>query len=465
MEKKEKEQHAAVFIKKNNDYYKSHNDAMLGWFSAYNELIDNSIDAKASLIEFGYQDDCVVITDNGTGIKNTAEDVSKVLSENNSVNKGIADKIGEFGIGLKDAAKRIGDYIIIRSRAKGCDPVHIEIDWKTFDYSNPIDWRTLDIEDYPDYGTTIWMFFDKEDARKPHKPNPQSFCYYDKIIKLTDLTIINNGETYFPAKEIIFENEALILNDNKINGKSFDMIIGELKMEDRERSGFYITLDENKRYIRREVTKLCKGVEVKDGLYVEINLKGNWRLDKNKRTIMDIEIVGEFLMQPKYLPKWKQKMKNNKPMEFIGKLQNTINNIFTLSDIVGKAKRPGGGGPGGTKPPAGGIRIVNEADKIEKDKTKYVRSRDGGAPGLLVEYGKLSPMKYMTMERNSLGQYIATLNSNNETIKAMAESKNEMILLHFIFRSVKAYDIKENDILYKNASDIINKEHSTFQNI
>lgn len=86
-------------------------DKSLAVNTAINELVDNSIDAGATLVEITETGNDLVITDNGSGIESIARAIQIGESD-----KGGRSQIGRYGVGMKLACIKFSTATTIRSR-------------------------------------------------------------------------------------------------------------------------------------------------------------------------------------------------------------------------------------------------------------------------------------------------------------------------------------------------------------
>jgi len=107
-------------------------------YSAVAELIDNSIDASASIIDIEISDDSIVITDNGKGFTfseliNAFETISSPPPKNTDL------RVGMYNTGMKTASVRIGDSLTILTKTLSGDGYSFYVDWdKVCNYNEPI---------------------------------------------------------------------------------------------------------------------------------------------------------------------------------------------------------------------------------------------------------------------------------------------------------------------------------------
>ncbi len=466
------EEQGKIVIERGNEYYSLHNNIGLEYWMAYNELIDNSIDNNATEIRFEADENSVTIIDNGDGIKDTIEDMRRVLRMYRSSNNGTNNKIGQYGLGLKEATMRLGKGIIIRSRAKDCRPIQIDVPWSTINYDDGATFTILD-EDIP-VGTSITIFF-CETERQPYLPNKYSFKYYDKMILAGKLNIIDAaGEKWIPSIQPEFEGEILQKNNITIQGKQFDLTIGIIKHEliRKVRSGFYVYSNETLRYFNFGQTNLSEGVEARDGLYVGIGLhktKTDWPVDKNKRGIMNIHEIATYLDMSNIISKWQQKIYNTVANDILEKLSREMAPVFGLNaKAIGEEKRPNKGENEGTVDPVGSGRKRREAEEVLSHDAKIVQRRSGGKLRCFeIREGRfIDTNKYLSINIESVN-LVVIVNKNNRLIRQLLckpDALKSEFLTHLVIIAIKANNIPSNQLRYDNIVDDLFYQHEWIQN-
>ena len=207
-----------IKMNRGSEYDSFHYNTGLAYYMAWNELIDNSIDAGATEISFEEGNGSMTITDDGDGIADDEKSMERVIGMYDSPSKGIINKLGEYGIGLKEATMRLGKGIRIKSKAKGYQTIAIDIPWYKLDHDH-IDYNTFDNGNQ--LGTSITIFWDDIIL-----PNAKSFTHYDKLIEEEKLAIYKpNGELYIPqAKPEIKDSKKW--PNLSIKGIKFNLEIG-----------------------------------------------------------------------------------------------------------------------------------------------------------------------------------------------------------------------------------------------
>jgi hypothetical protein len=460
-----------VIIERGNEYYSMHNNLGLEYYAAYNELIDNAIDNNATEIVFETTENSVTITDNGTGIKDTMEDMQRVLRMHRSSNIGNSSKIGEYGVGLKDATMRLGKGIFIKSKAPGCRAIEIDVPWKEINYEEGAKFR-LASNGGDEQGTAITIFFDEEDTKKIPAPSRTSFKYYDKLIKAKKLNITTNDKVYEPYIDPVFEGEAKTYNNISFKGKQFDVKIGILsKSINSSLSGFYVYSNETLRYYQVADASLDGSIDAKDGLYVSIGLHGikrDWPVDKNKRGIMNIDIVADYLdaNNDKYLGFWKAKLYNSKKVEKLTAIEQELAPYFGLtSTTIGEEKRNKGGSCKGTIEPVGTGKKREEAARVAQHLFKRVMQKGGIVPkGLNITDGYFDKSKYLSIGRDGK-ELVVRMNRNNKFISDLLLNKSVNtidVLKVLINLALKTNIVPENEIKY-GLVDQLFTEHYSFE--
>jgi len=449
-----------------NVYDSMHNNSGLPYYSAYCELIDNSIDNGASIIQFHKKKNSIVITDNGTGIASTTQHMMNVLRMYQSTRKDLHNKIGQYGIGLKEASMRLGQSVKITSLMEGYLPIEIIIFWKTItDYTEGASYRTLMENIEP--GTKIEIEYDASENSIPTLPGLTAFRFYNKIIEAGNLKIIQvDGTEYIPETNIEYKTGPEIHENLSIGEKKIDVEIGILKPDAKVKSGFYVYSTETLRYYKFAETRLSeivKGIEARDGLYVSIGLQGtktDWPVDKNKRDIINIDLVANSVEFFNILEKWKAKLYNETRNDILSKIEHDIASCFNLNAVsVGQEKRnKKEDGQKGTIHPKGTAKKRNEAEDITPHDNKFVIKRNGKKKmkGLTIVSASFNPNKYLTVEETELMLTIKINKSNSfisDTLKNSTEYKQET-LKHFIYMALKTHFINPNEIKFNLVDEV-----------
>ena len=102
------------------------NQRMEPWV-ALAELIDNSVDAEATHVEIEIGSEQIVVTDNGRGIH--PDHIATIIQIGNHRKLGLANPMGQYGIGAKDAILGLGTYAQIIT-CHGGTRTTVNVDWK-----------------------------------------------------------------------------------------------------------------------------------------------------------------------------------------------------------------------------------------------------------------------------------------------------------------------------------------------
>ena len=445
-----------VKVTRGNEYKAFHNSQM-SFYVAWNELIDNSIDNGATKVEFTQETKSITIHDNGSGIMFDADAVDKVLGFYQSRNGNDPKKIGQYGIGLKEASMKLGKGILIMSKHEGSKAMQINVPWqKGVDYVNAV---SLDEEIKK--GCSIQIFQDDTDAFI-QPPTKTSFMYYSRLIKTGKLSIIDiNGNLYEPEIDPLFDGKPEIIKGIEIDSGKFDIKIGILKKEMKKQSGIYVYSVENQRYYHYR-QQVINDVKITDGLYVEIglyNVKDDWTADKNKEGILDVASIMDYL-EGHILSKWRSKLYNDKRDDTIDLLEERLNEKYGFK--YGKAKRPNRTGEKKKAEPKGTPRKVKIATIVDTNVDGDVMERNYGIKikGIKITYSSFDPAsKYLTISKENK-KLTVRLNQANPFMSELIEKTTalkSLVLEHLISIAIRSnkIDLSEIPFYQGNYTDII----------
>jgi len=418
---------------------------------AYNEFCDNSLDNEATKVSFIYKEYSVIIKDNGTGIKNTVEDVERVLAMSKSSKKENQNAIGHFGIGMKEAIMKLGKGCTIISTAPGCKTIMIDLPYKDMDFSQPVDWKIFN-NGNNEQGTEIEIFFD--DDYIPPPPNHHSFKYFDRYIKSDKLEITLNGIIQSGSPEPKFKS---FRNYGKTSfqGYDFEFTMGELEDSCKLPYGFYVYSNESLRYFLAGQKNLDENTEAIEGLYVLISLintKKKWHFEKNKENISNISIISKSWEFRNALEYWKTKIKRIKNTDLAKELTNNFAPYESIIPGGYNAKRPNKGDNNGIIPPKGTERKAKFATEVEpningrytpKGKNKFSAFNVAFFP-----FSNNDKEKYGNTDKGNDKKSV-NLNSSNALIKQCLTNKSipsKTILRHLIGLILNADEIKGNEL-------------------
>ncbi|NBS79805.1 hypothetical protein EBS57_08385 [bacterium] len=102
------------------------NQRMEPWV-ALAELIDNSVDAEATHVDIDIGSEQIVVRDNGRGIH--PDNISTIIQIGNHRKLGLANPMGQYGIGAKDAILGLGTFAQIIT-CHGGRKTTVSVDWK-----------------------------------------------------------------------------------------------------------------------------------------------------------------------------------------------------------------------------------------------------------------------------------------------------------------------------------------------
>jgi len=455
------------------EYEGYHNNSTLTIAAAWNELIDNAIDNGATDVWIENNGNSSTIRDNGSGIKNTTEDVERILMFHSGQNKNDEKKIGCYGLGIKEATMRLGKVVSIWSKATGYDPVVFDIPWYILTYDEKINCekgKEIGIE----HGTIITIFFDEEDIKNNRRltPDKGSFKYYDKIIRERKLNIWDDEKLYSPSAIAVFDGKVKpdILDNVNYGGVKFDLKIGILaKTMGKDISGFYVYSVETSRYYQAGDKYLDGSISASDGLYISIGLrdtKANWRVDKNKRGVLNIDIVSKYLKEYRILDKWVTALYNGKKDETIKLVEKALNEIFgSVIGLIGKELREQTKEQSGTKHPKNiGIRR-EEAERVRETPEGYCKQRNPAkVKGYKVIEAYLDDRsRFLTVNRNG-NELTVVLNRSNKRMLQLLINKNTVAVIMICYMAIRAELSQNKDLPHGLVYEIF-RQNENFENL
>jgi len=462
-----------------NTYKPMHNSSGLKFDDANCELCDNSVDNKASIINIEITETYYRIIDNGTGIKDTIEDVERVLAMAKSSNEYISDAIGGYGVGLKEASMFIGKGMTIVSTAPGCKTIVIDLPWKDMDFSKDITWHILDNGDR-EQGTEITIYYDEADELenrpiKNRRPTISAFRNYARIMQAGLLKIYVNG-----IEQKIDEPE---LKEHKNYGKissqgfEFEFIMGELKENCKAPYGFYIYSNETLRYIKSGSKSLDEETDAIAGLYVCISLlnsKNNWKISKNKNDILNIGVISDNWVFRNALEYWKGKIKQAKSSVMLEEIEDEFSKYMKFGYITGlQGSRPAKGNNKGPVKPKDSGKKLYEWETVKPNNNGTAHQRSDNKQSKLKDI-KIHPMIFRDYNIDSLlsidkgnNKINVNINLGNKFMKELVDNTKTVITKKVVLEQIVGLSLGVNDIrgdqLQMNLVDLVFIQHEIFK--
>lgn len=458
-------------IRMDSFYRGYHNNSSLPPYQAWCELIDNSRDGGAKEVSINNNGKSSTLTDNGCGIKNTREDVERILRFNNDENQFDESKIGGFGLGFKEGCSRLGPVVSIWSKHEGCKPIEFTIDWRKVKGDYEIDWRVSQERDIP-HGTSITVFYDDDDIKRGKEliPSRHTYKYYDRIMQKTDFKIIVDGQIQKPLAEPLFDNKYKVDVHNNVNfgGAKFDLKIGILNSHYKELSGFWVySTDTGRLYMAGD--SILGGLSAKEGLYVSIGLidtKRDWEIDRNKRGVLNIDIVIKYLRDYGIIDKWIAALFQGKKDETVNIVENALNQIMgSVIGATGKEKRPGKKDNHGTIPSKNSGKKRKQAEEVDFGREGYCEKKNSGkVKGYKVIPSYLDDKyKFLVVNRNG-NELTVVLNRNNKQILQLLTNRSTTALMIICYTAIKAELALDKELQHPLVYEIF-RENGNFENI
>lgn len=384
--------------------------------AAINELIDNSLDAKATQINITYDSRDIVITDNGFGM--SGEVLSRAFDVGNHINKEAT--FGRYGYGLAQCTLRFADTVKV----------------ETSD-GKEVSTRTVDVESYNKTSTVTTREQAQEQGTRLELRN-HSFARYNKIIK--DLAFYYGDLIQTGKLELTVNGEKV---ESKINrsailqvdaqsvsirwkGKKAEVTAG-LLVDDLEAHLYKkytgVTFIYNGKIIEYGITDLdaFAGLSVGEVAYFVELTDGaeKWLLSANKDLVMEKNEFFSDTSIRELISYWSKRGETKRKIIKMVELGTFITSLFR--DLMGTRKRRSPEEETGTKEPRGTGRTRTDTEK--QDPTR--RNNSGtGFEWIPVINGDLMFLRYANkgihMEVNTEHQNIELLYNNGEATKSHA---------------------------------------------
>mgnify|MGYP003645112752 CR=1 FL=1 len=399
------------------------------------ELIDNSIDAQASLVTITEKDGDLWITDNGEGLDNLAD---ALIVGKSSKRTGI----GRYGVGLKDACVRYSNSTVIASRGKS-----VRAPWKLI--IEEISDGEVFPEDVTDDGMTHIVL---EDFRERYG---SAICtdsirrVYAPLIESKAIQICLNGSALDPMPKPSFTEEldvTLQFRDRlaRLSGGIFNA--GDAQR--RYWSG-YNPFYQGRLIGDGKITKWGVGDEACSNFAFQVDLidgDSPWVLATNKNAAEELEELID-----------KCYWEHTRPLLKMAAEQTRLIDLRSVEDSINRALNPTGNQTRRRK--QGKEGTVKPKDTGERKKKTFTARADGGytngerernIPAIQFRFEHLSGDtlgicqqhgRGLLLEANLDNKFINKHRGNNVAILAIAK------LVYSVHRKIAEHDTVPDEVV------------------
>ncbi len=386
--------------------------------SAINELIDNALDAKATIIDINYSNKDISIKDNGFGM--SAEILAEAFDVGNHINKMAV--FGRYGYGLAVCSLRYaGEVEVITNDGNFISTRK----FLTKDYAKPSIMDSIPSEGPT--GTEVKLLGHL--FKRKHSIIKQIGFYYGDLIEKGKLKVNVNGE---PLESAV-SKATVLQGDQQTASISWEgkraIITAGLLAEGLPMQYYSQFAGANFIYYGKVIESGVKDLfafrehsvsEV--AFFVEIiDDKSKWLLSSNKDEVREKdELFSSEILQPmvdKWLDRGNQKRTIIQMVELAGFVTGILQDIFGNRKRATHTKDPEGVG---AEPKDKHLRV--DTDKPEKDRPKgkaksYEFNIDWATVGELMRYSFTKKDKYLTIHINYKCEGFDTLVNNREAAK------------------------------------------------
>jgi len=398
------------------------------WRMVLAELIDNSLDARATVITIHVTNESIVIADNGEG----CEHPELMLQEGYSTKRGKPGVTGRYGIGLKHASffmcKETGDTLIVTTCNGKTRTVCVN--WgkliinRTWDIPETIVVDALET----DKGTRVEFSRGKRKFPSGQQFTPVveelQFIFAPALTKGCRISFIVNGKKIQlepPAQPEYIKSINRTITIGKKTAKLTAGIVANGVPNRRKGLSYF--------YAHRNIipctSKGCGSYPIAN-ISGSVELGSTWKLGQNKSDVTDDDfekLCKSVLREMEPLLQEAAKMSENVATERLKiALEDGINAVF------GRAMRPGKTGKKGTIEPKGTDRKVTTA-AVVGGVGRVMGRTFGGAGDFSIEVIS-DPEEYMC--RVDLSGKRVTLNCDHSVIDEAASKSNLLALFSLV---------------------------------
>jgi hypothetical protein len=379
---------------------------------AVSEFIDNSFDANAKdvIVNYNYAEKELTIIDNGCGCSNLS-----VMLAMGKCQRHPTSKLGIYGVGLKNAAIGIGEFLAIETNHKGIKRC-ADLCWLDMNNNG---WKSQSgIEDEcpnTPNGTTITI----RGLRKKLVPqailDDLSFTFAPALE--SGRTITFNKNKIKAWKPVITGNEHVVEEMHDSLKYSFKVRYGTTARNDRD--PFILSYEHR---IIGETTEPVGDYNTSSKFIALVELKGEWDLLKHKDGLRDGSKASWLwsrlgIICKDLLKKLHEQGESVELEQMSSQLQSAMN------IVIGKAKRAKKEEDEGTIKPQWTKRKTKEASIVDGKGNVKQRNLNISGHGFSIVYQELDISTIGKVDVNE-NRVCIRLNSEHEYIKQCRKTKN-----------------------------------------
>lgn len=346
--------------------YRGRMAAGMGWLSSLSELLDNSLDAKATKVEFWISPKCFVIEDNGIGSDSLNPFFG--FGTHHKQTRGRLDGLGVYGVGGTHAMLWISDEmktsVTIETRTKTAAK-RVRETWDDLAAAFSAGEGVVAASNPPEVGKPtgcrIELFGSLRDppGRVTLVSHIDNLSFrYSKAIEAGLTIIVHTGTRAKPTVEIVPrwgmpELVDEVADEFDVNGKGVRLKVGIAPIgKDNPRCGLHYRY--SYRVIREGSADGCGGYAM-NRILGFVDLGEGWRLDRHKDNITDRDAAGLYEAVFQRIEPLLKKAQGQsivaQSAELCAKVEGMMDAFLGKTE---KARRLGKGGKRGTAKPTGG---------------------------------------------------------------------------------------------------------------
>lgn len=400
------------------------------------ELIDNSLDAGATIINISIESDKITIQDNGRGI--SPEDITSIVQMGNH-KRYSNSAIGEYGIGAKEAILGLGSFSTITTIRNGNQCV-VNVDWNRIEKSG--DWKVEVDETSTDKpnGTLIEITDLLRSYRVASLKANLAYTFYPAL--LNGVKIYINAGAYGESEQIkpceFPKLRSRIVDSAESPNGDLEFEVQAGLVENNPRNSFLI------HYKHRIIESTNQpNMDYLPGpkFMAHVTLKrGNWDVLKHKNGLKETaksewlynklnEICSDLLQQC-------HQMTQDIKLEAVSSI---LNELFELDGGTIKSRKDNLGTP----LPFSRVSFGRTNNTVSENKGRSKKRKAGGISLRIDSMGKDMPMGDVSYQRNTV---IVRLNSDYAYIEENRDNNELMAFaaVVILFQDLSCQDLEDN---------------------